>query len=127
MKKILAILLIVAVIVFVFFKFGGGFGNGGDGEGSEAQSVSSEKKTEEETPQKEEKEIPLTVIVRIDENKVTINDTPVENAEELKKIVEDYNNDSRKFILEENKSILETYKWVTGVFINLGIALSSEG
>ena len=84
-------------------------------------------KSEEKTEQKEEKEIPLTVIVKIDEDKVTINDTPVENAEELKKIVEDYNTDSRKFVLEENKSILETYKWVTGVFIDLGIALSGEG
>ena len=127
MKKIIALLLIAAVIVFVFFKFGGGFGSGGNGDGSKTQSESTEKKTEEKTEQKEEKEIPLTVIVKIYEDKVTINDTPVENAEELKKIVEDYNTDSRKFVLEENKSILETYKWVTGVFIDLGIALSGEG
>ena len=70
-----------------------------------------------------EGEIPDNILITIEEEVVTINGVVVENAEELKKIVEEYNTDARTFQLEENHSIKESYDWVKGVFEELGITL----
>ena len=111
---------VVGIAALLYFGPGQGWfpGSGtGGGEGeTTAQSASS-------VAASVEAEIPDTILIGIEENTVTINGIEVENAEELKALVEEYNSDSRTFQLEENHSIKESYDWVKGVFEELGITL----
>ena len=81
-------------------------------------------KEKAEDPRNEE--IPDVIVVRIKEDKVTINGHEVANQEELRKYVEEYNSDTRTFVLEEEQSILETYNWVKAVFDELDIQLKNS-
>ncbi|MBR5970254.1 MAG: hypothetical protein IK016_07905 [Lachnospiraceae bacterium] len=111
---------VVGIAALLYFGPGQGWfpGSGtGSGEGeTTAQTASS-------IAASVEAEIPDTILIGIEENTVTINGIEVENAEELKALVEEYNSDSRTFQLEENHSIKESYDWVKGVFEELGITL----
>ena len=111
---------IVGIAAFLYFGPGQGWlpGSGtGSGEGeTSAQPASS-------VMASVEAELPDTILIGIEENTVTINGTEVENAEELKALVEEYNSDSRTFQLEEKHSIKEAYDWVKAVFEELGITL----
>ena len=103
----------------------------GTQEVQEAQGIQEAQGTQEaQEPQEPASEapevIPDEIVVRIEENTVTINGHPVADKEELKKYVEEYNTDFRTFTLEEDYSILETYNWVKEVFDELDIHLKNS-
>lgn len=144
--KISCVLLGGIIVAILFMLFGGfGFGLGtGEGDGGSGNSntdggsvirntdpsteayeeESEEKKAESE--RSDEKSIPDTIIVRIEENRVMINDVEVTDPEELKKKINEYNNDSRTFELSEDHAILSTYEWVKETFDELEIFLVEE-
>ena len=113
---------VVGIAALLYFGPGQGWFPGigtGSGEGSTtAQSASSAAASSVEA------EIPDNILITIEEEVVTINGVVVESAEELKKLVEEYNSDARTFRLEEKQSIKEAYDWVKGVFDELGITLT---
>lgn len=124
---------VAALVVFLGLLFSGGtgffLGNGfGLLPGDDTQNTVAENAEEvsQESDEEAEEDIPSTIIVSIKEDKVTINGHPVEDEEELRKYVEDYNSDNRTFVLEEEQSILETYNWVKGVFTELDIELKNS-
>ena len=99
----------VVAAALVYFLGGQGFGLGagnGNGTGSGQAAVQSE--------------APAVVI---EGETVTINGNAAKDAEELKGYVEEYNSDTRKFVLTEKEAILETYNWVKGVFDEMGVTL----
>ena len=81
---------------------------------------------EEDEPEEaaeEPEEIPDVIVVRISGNEVTVNGHPAENSEELKSRVGEYADGVRTFELEENRAILETYRWVVEAFDEMEIYL----
>lgn len=134
-----AILVALGVLVFGGRGFlpGNGFGllpgdsNRGKSNIEETQTdnddvVEDEAGKEETEKDENEEDIPATIIVSIKEDQVTINGHPVKNENELRQYIEDYNSDTRTFILEEDQSILETYNWVKGTFTALDIELKNS-
>ena len=130
-----------AGIIALLLLGGGGYFGLGPGQGmlpgngdsvqqeqSESQGEAKEAAAQTEQDQKEEavSEIPDNIIVTIKKDVVTINGHEVADSEELKKYVEEYNSDSRTFILEEEESILDTYNWVKEVFDELDIQLKNS-
>ena len=118
-----------------FFGFGPGHdmlpGNGDtvqqEQSAGEAEAEAQPQETENTQDVKEESsEIPDVIVVRIVQDKVTINGHEVKDKEELKKYVEEYNSDKRTFTLEEEESILGTYNWVKEVFDELDIQLKNS-
>ena len=93
---------------------------------SETQEAADPEKDTEKAEDPRNEEIPDVIVVRIKEDKVTINGHEVANQEELRKYVEEYNSDTRTFVLEEEQSILETYNWVKAVFDELDIQLKNS-
>lgn len=125
----------VVLALGIFFSRGIGLfpgnGNGtgvlpGDGKQEETNiedtQVSEEQRKEAETNE----EIPASIVVSIKEDQVTINGHIVENEDELRQYVEEYNSDTRTFVLEEDQSILETYNWVKSTFVTLDIELKNS-
>ena len=111
----------VVAAALVYFLGGQGFGLGagnGNGTGSGQAAVQSEAPAEGAA-----QEIPDTIEVVIEGETVTINGNAAKDAEELKGYVEEYNSDTRKFVLTEKEAILETYNWVKGVFDEMGVTL----
>ena len=110
-----------------YFLGGQGFGLGagnGNGTGSGQAAVQSEAPAESGSQeQRAAQEIPDTIEVVIEGETVTINGNAAKDAEELKGYVEEYNSDTRKFVLTEKEAILETYNWVKGVFDEMGVTL----
>ena len=94
--------------------------------GCQSQEVADPEKDKEKAEDPRNEEIPDVIVVRIKEDKVTINGHEVANQEELRKYVEEYNSDTRTFVLEEEQSILETYNWVKAVFDELDIQLKNS-
>ena len=131
---ILALLLLIGAGGYFGFGPGQGLlpGNGNSTETAQEESVSETQedadaaKDQEKAEDPQEEEIPDVIVVRIKEDKVTINGHEVANQEELRKYVEEYNSDSRTFVLEEEQSILETYNWVKAVFDELDIQLKNS-
>ncbi|MDO5132659.1 MAG: hypothetical protein Q4D81_06725 [Eubacteriales bacterium] len=119
-----------ALVIAIGMLFSGGFGLlPGNGSGGVSGDGTQEKESTVETRANQEEndeEIPPTIVVSITENEVTINGHLVENEDELRRYVEDYNSDSRTFVLEEDQSILETYNWVKDVFTDLDIELKNS-
>lgn len=117
----------VVAAALVYFLGGQGFGlsaGNGNGTGSGQATVQSEAPAESGSQaQGASQEIPDTIEVVIEGEKVTINGNAAKDAEELKGYVEEYNSDTRKFVLTEKEAILETYNWVKGVFDELGVTL----
>ena len=116
------------IIALLLLLGGGGYFGLGPGQGmlpgngdsvqqeqSESQGEAKEAAAQTEQDQKEVKK-----------DVVTINGHEVADSEELKKYVEEYNSDSRTFILEEEESILDTYNWVKAVFDELDIQLKNS-
>ena len=98
-----------------------------DQSAGEAEAEVQPQETENTQDVKEESsEIPDVIVVRIVQDKVTINGHEVKDKEELKKYVEEYNSDKRTFTLEEEESILGTYNWVKEVFDELDIQLKNS-
>ena len=96
-------------------------------EQSAGEAEAQPQETENTQDVKEESsEIPDVIVVRIVQDKVTINGHEVNDKEELKKYVEEYNSDKRTFTLEEEESILGTYNWVKEVFDELDIQLKNS-
>ena len=96
-------------------------------EQSAGEAEAQPQETENTQDVKEESsEIPDVIVVRIVQDKVTINGHEVKDKEELKKYVEEYNSDKRTFTLEEEESILGTYNWVKEVFDELDIQLKNS-
>ena len=99
-------------------------------EDSEEKEAAEEPKTVEEPEASKEpeaaeepEEIPDVIVVRISGNEVTVNGHPAENSEELKSRVGEYADGVRTFELEENRAILETYRWVVEAFDEMEIYL----
>lgn len=117
----------VVAAALVYFLGGQGFGLGagnGNGTGSGQAAVQSEAPAESGSQEQgAAQEIPDTIEVVIEGETVTINGNAVKDAEELKGYVEEYNSDTRKFVLTEKEAILETYNWVKGVFDEMGVTL----
>ena len=87
------------------------------GETAEASAEEAEEAAEEP------EEIPDVIVVRISGNEVTVNGHPTENSEELNSRVGEYADGVRTFELEENRAILETYRWVVEAFDEMEIYL----
>ena len=126
-----AVVLALGIFFFFFLGLFPGNGNGtgvlpGDGKQEETNiedtQVSEEQRKEAETNE----EIPASIVVSIKEDQVTINGHIVENEDELRQYVEEYNSDTRTFVLEEDQSILETYNWVKSTFVTLDIELKNS-
>ena len=117
MAKGVGVAAVAGAAALLYFGPGQGWfpGSGtGSGEGeTTAQTAGSAESTGAE--------IPDTIVVSVEEKQVTINGIVVEDEEALKALVEEYNSDSRTFVLEDKTAILETYDWVTKVFDDLGI------
>ncbi|MDO5455395.1 MAG: hypothetical protein Q4F25_00605 [Eubacteriales bacterium] len=99
-----------------------------DGETQEADNEKPAETTQETEAagDMQEEAVPDVIVVRIQENTVTINGHEVRDKEELRQYVEKYNSDARSFTLEEEKSILETYNWVKEVFDDLDVQLRNS-
>lgn len=118
MKKIIGVLGVIALLVILLLgRFG--FGGPGDGKGSGENSDSKQQTSEPDAAQTDSNEV--TVIVR--ESKVLIGDKEFSAPEDLKKYVEEIQNDEKVFRLKEENSIQETYEWVVEVFEELQIPL----
>ena len=119
------VLLILVIFLLLGVGFGFGFGNGlfgpgsgsgtnGTGEGGEASQQGSESGGEV---------IGDTVIIKIEETKVTVNGVECKDKEELKAYLEKIYTDDKIFVLEENNAILGTYEWVEEACKEVGISL----
>ena len=131
----------IGILALLLLLGGGGYFGLGPGKGllpgnstetaqeesaSETQEAADPEKDKEKAEDPRNEEIPDVIVVRIKEDKVTINGHEVANQEELRKYVEEYNSDTRTFVLEEEQSILETYNWVKAVFDELDIQLKNS-
>lgn len=133
MKKVLGIAIAIVVIAIIILFFCKGLGLGGEGSGEKTSATPTKQETEKPEPSKEpdkpqesvleNEEIAKVIIVTIRENQVFVGNKEFGNEAELKKYVEEINNDERQFKLKEEKSILDTYEWVTKVFTDLKIQL----
>lgn len=92
---------------------------------SESSEVSSET-SESESAGNTEEGIPDVIVVRIIEDKVTINGEEVKDADTLKEKIKEYNTDGRTFELMETRAILETYNWVKACFEEMEVFLSEQ-
>ncbi|MBQ1317458.1 MAG: hypothetical protein IIY46_08260 [Lachnospiraceae bacterium] len=92
---------------------------------SESSEVSSET-SESESAGNTEEGIPDVIVVRIIEDKVTINGEEVKDADALKEKIKEYNTDGRTFELMETRAILETYNWVKACFEEMEVFLSEQ-
>lgn len=118
MKKIIGVLGVIALLVILFFgRFG--FGGPGAGKGSGEDSDSKQQVSGPDAAQEDSSEV--TVIIR--ESGVLIGDREFSTPEDLKKYVEEIQNDRKVFRLKEENSIQETYEWVVKVFEELQIQL----
>ncbi len=123
-------------IIAALLLLGGGLGysqlglgeSGSDGKQQPAITATEKQETDKNnvSGDTQEKEIPETIIVRISENDVTINDNPVADKDALMKYIREYNSDNRKFVLDDKNSILAEYKWVNEAFSELGITLGTN-
>ena len=94
-----------------------GFNNGffdGNGQGSGAGEQSGET-TPEETSD--------TVIIKIEESTVKVNDHVCNNEQELKDYLQEIHNDNKVWILEDDHAILSSYEMVVKVCKELNIDL----
>ena len=92
---------------------------------SESSEVSSET-SESESAGNTEEGIPDVIVVRIIEDKVTINGEEVKDADALKEKIKEYNTDGRTFELMETRAILETYNWVKACFEEMEVFLKRK-
>ena len=92
---------------------------------SESSEVSSET-SESESAGNTEEGIPDVIVVRIIEDKVTINGEEVKDADALKEKIKEYNAEGRTFELMETRAILETYNWVKACFEEMEVFLSEQ-
>lgn len=130
MKKVVIVVFIVAIIIVLLFLKGcGGFGAGrGLGSVFNSKSVeqSDEKSTTENAEKSSESQESNEVVVKIVEDKVTVNGKEISNSDELKTYLETINNDLKTYILEQDNAILSVYNWVTEVFDDLQITYQEE-
>lgn len=123
------LILVIAIVALLIGKCGLFPGSGlgilpGKGDNENVSRVAN---ADEEIQEKSDDEnIPSVIIVSIKEDEVTINGHLVNNAQELRKYVEEYNTDYRTFELEEEHSLLEAYNWVKEVFDSLDIQLKNS-
>ncbi len=127
-----------AIALLLLFGKGFGFGAGGSNGivpgGAEIAVSQTEKTTVEaaaEEPARESgaeqpKEIPSTIIVRIEEDKVYVLDELCETEEALEQRIRELNADDRTFRLEDDHSIYATYLMVDELFRKLEIPLYQE-
>ncbi len=126
----------LAAVLFLFGK-GFGFGTGGAngiiaGNGTETAVSQPEQENPEKIAETEEaaeqaaEEIPSTVIVRIEKDKVYVLGALYETEEALEKRIRELNADDRTFRLEDDHSIYATYLMVDELFRKLGITLYQE-
>lgn len=120
LKKLFGFLFVVLVIVLIFY-FSKGFGLGGG-----RLSESADKQSGQQNSSAEKGDIPDVIVIKIEEDQVYINGEICNSEEELRSYVEDVNNDTRTFKLEENQSILATHEWVVKVFRDLNINLVTQ-
>lgn len=119
MKKVIPFIIIAVIVIglFVFFKGHGGFGMGtGSGEGT---AYSNENESSTGTEEREKSNL---IVVKITEDKVTIQDKDVTNKEELRKYIEDINNDEKTYKVVLHNAILASYNWVKETFDELHIS-----
>ncbi|HOO78771.1 MAG TPA: hypothetical protein PLQ04_00140 [Lachnospiraceae bacterium] len=141
MKKFLTFVVVIALIVLVVMillgskfdlgLFGSGTAFGDQAKEQEAETEPTKEEVEEETQDSTKGEAAETddagcVVIRIEEDKVYVDDVEMANAEELKQHIEDINTDDMTFELVENQSILATHEWVVGVFDELQITLMTS-
>lgn len=105
-----------AVAALLLLLGGGGYGIGtgkfGIGDGSDILPNQNSSKEDSDT-----------VIIRIEENTVTVNGTECKDAAELKALLEKLYTDDKIFVLEDEKAILASYEWVEETCTELGIDL----
>ena len=108
----------IGILALLLLLGGGGYFGLGPGKGLLPGNGNSTETAQEESASETQE--------AAEEDKVTINGHEVANQEELRKYVEEYNSDTRTFVLEEEQSILETYNWVKAVFDELDIQLKNS-
>lgn len=114
---IMAIFFAVALIAGGALYFG--FGRGSFSDAPLASSaVDPEESKPEETPEPKDTNL---ITIDIIENQVFVDGTEYKTPDELKKYLEEVNDDRKTFQLNAAQSILETYIWVANVFHELQI------
>ncbi|MCR5794338.1 MAG: hypothetical protein K6G61_03165 [Solobacterium sp.] len=111
----------IAAVLIALLGGGYGYGTGMFGTGDGVMPGSSQAEVEPQEGQTEE--IPDTIIIRIEEDEVTVNGTVCKDAAELKAYLEKVLTDDRIFVLEDEKAILASYEWVEDTCKELGIDL----
>ena len=112
-----------------YSTLGPGFGSGaGDAQKNDTYvtAPASQETQKDDNAGSSKGEIPETIIVSITEDSVTINGNTVADKETLKNYIREYNSDTRKFVLKEDKSILAAHDWVLQAFSELEVTLSTE-
>ncbi len=121
---------VIAILALLFF---GGYegvglwlehGTGAGGAPTDPPVVETEEPAESAAPTEGRDE--NVVIVRIEEDKVTVDGAACADADALKAKIEALYTDGTVFRLEDNHSILATYEWVKAVFDDLAIPLVSD-
>lgn len=108
--------------ILILSLLGGGVGYGinngffdGNGQGSGAGDQSGQSTTPDQTSD--------TVIIKIEESTVKVNDHVCKNEQELKDYLQEIHNDKKVWILEDDHAILSTYDMVVKVCKELNIDL----
>lgn len=117
---LIIIILILILVLFNPFGWGGGsgfFGGQGDNSGNSGSSSSSSSEISSE--------ISDTVIIKIDENTITIDGEPCADENALKEKITDIGA-SKKYSLDHSTAIKETYDKVKAVLVELQDALGIE-
>ena len=113
--------IIVGILLGLVLALGFGSGTGnGTGNGEKTVVVDDENNTDDE---KSDENTSSTIIVSIDEDKVTLNHRVFDNKDDLKLYVQTIYTDDKTWILESDHAILSTYEWVVEVFDELSINL----
>ena len=132
---IILVLIVLAILFFLLPGFGFGFGKGngtgvfssnseseGDGSQNVTESITETVSTAEVTTEATtEVGNSNEVTIKIQEDKVWVNDKQISDKDELKSYIEEINNDDKKYTLEQENAILATYNWVVGVLDELKI------
>ena len=103
-----------AALLLLLGGGGYGIGTGAWGIGDGSQVAPGQGSAQEDTN---------TVVIKIEENKVTVNGKECKDAAELKTYLEQIYTDDKLFVLEDEKAILASYEWVEETCKELGIDL----
>ncbi len=120
--------VVAALLLSLFGGYKLGLGDAiGLGPGKQVEDTkdkdAKENKTDDKKDDNKKAELPSEITVKITEDKVFVEDKEILNAEELKKYIEEINNDKRTYKLVEENSIKATHDWVIKTFEELKLSL----